>query len=441
MIGSTRIQIKILIGFLLLCAFQLSGCDRSPPMEDPTEPPVSDALSEAETPAAPLADEAVVVDSGFYELVLWTPDFFDPYASSEASATLAAAYEQFEQRHPDVHIEVQTKAEFGTTNLQNYLRSARLVAPSVLPDVILMDTQQLWRVVDLGLIAPITDTEGIDLSDMYPFAVEAATYAGGLYGIPYTADVLHLAQRQNILSGEEPGQVATWAELLSAQQTYLFPAGGRNGQSSHSLLLQYVGAGGQLMESGELSDPEALVDVLNFLASGIQRGVIPRNVAEYSDQSAVWVVFESGESDVVDVSASRFLQERSSLGDVAYAPVPTQSGSLTTIGRVWALAVLSQEPEKRALALEFVEFMLEPEVQGAWNQQADRLPTQRSSFALWENPQPYYEFLQRLLEVAVSLPNGAEFANFSVQLQAAQLAVLNREMSPAEALSLLQPSP
>lgn len=437
---STPFAHILLISLLLVVTGMASGCDgdEPPAANEPTVDPANPLV--LETPAV-APDGELPAEPAIRELVLWTPDFFDPAGGGDADAILDVAYEQFEQMHPDVRIEVQTKAEVSTANLFNYLRSAHQVAPAILPDVILMDSQQLWRLADLGILPPLTSTGTIDLTDMYPFAMDAVMYDDTLYGIPYAADVIHLAQHSPTSVEGEFTTPTTWEALRTTTGPYLFPAGGRNGQSSNSLLLQYVGAGGQLMESGEVSSPEALRSVFDFLEAGVQAGVIPADVLEYSSMSAVWAVFTSTESGLADVSATRYLAERPSLVGSVYGPIPTQSGALTTIGHVWALSILSQDPAQRELALQFVEFMVDVNVQAPWTEQAARLPTRRSSFAAWQNPQPYHTFLQRLLDVAVAVPNGPAFAEFSAQLQAAQAAVLTGELSPEEAVSLLLVDP
>jgi ABC-type glycerol-3-phosphate transport system substrate-binding protein len=164
-------------------------------------------------------------------------------------------------------------------------------------------------------------------------------------------------------------------------------------------------------------------------------------VVDHSSMSAVWVLFASAESGLADVSANRYLAERQGLNDVTYGPIPTRSGSLTTVGSVWALAILAEESEKRELALQFVEFMLDPAIQGAWTERAHRLPTRPDAFATWEDTGPYVMFLQRFMDVAVAVPNGPAFADFSTRLQAAQIAVLTGELSPDEAVARLQSEP
>jgi len=429
-----------IIAICLLWVLAVGGCNRTPRSSEPSAPNAASTAQPLQVPSATEFAESPA-EPQRRELVLWTPEFFDPDGEGEANALLATTYANFEEMHSDVRLEVQTKAEFGSASLYNYIRSASQVAPSILPDIVLIDTQQMWQVADLGLLTPFPPEERVGGADMYPFALDAVAYNGLTYGVPYAADVTHLAYRQRITTPEEFSPPTTWVELLALDEPYIFPAGGRSGLSNNALLLQYVSAGGQLTEDGEISNAEALTEVFTFFETGVRQGVIPQGVTEYSSLSAVWVVFANAEVGFANVSAHRYLSERESGSQLQFSPIPTRFGSLMTIGRVWAFAILTQDPEQHALAVTFIEHLLEPTTQGNWSQQAHWLPTRQSAMAVWQDGQAYHAFLQRLLDVAVAVPNGAAFADLSARLHVAQLAVLNGEMTPQEAVASVRDGP
>ena len=74
------------------------------------------------------------------QLVLWVPEFLDPNPDTNAGRVLDAAMTQFKQANPNVTLDVKLKAEIGEAGLFQYLRSAQKVAPSILPDIIAIDT-------------------------------------------------------------------------------------------------------------------------------------------------------------------------------------------------------------------------------------------------------------------------------------------------------------
>jgi len=298
-----------------------------------------------------MLEEIESPESDGQKLILWTPSFFDPEPSvaTAASTILKDAYDQFEAENPESIIEVQTKSEQVGSTLYEYISSAHKVAPSILPDIIMVESQRLWAIADQKLILPLSINERSTLEGMYTFSQEAVTYQGAVYGIPYTANILHAVQpRQGAADSENAPIPATWQELSDADTTYIFPAGGRNGQSNDAILLQYVGAGGTLRADSSATDaPTALVDVLNFTA----RHAYSQTILAYSD------IF-------------------------AFGPTPTQSGQTKTVGRVWAFAILSEEPEQRQLALKLIKHLVNPSVFGSWSFEAKRLPTQRAALVL-----------------------------------------------------------
>ncbi len=423
----------------ILFSVTLIGCNLKAPVQDEAVEQANE-LTETITTTVP-PDNSTSPSNRSQAIVVWVPEFFDADSENTAGSVLQAAYTQFEQAHPGIRVEVQIKAEFGTSSLFNYVRSARAVAPSILPDIILIDTQQLWRIVDMDLIVPLADTELGEMNDMYPFTMDSVRYNDQIYGVPYVADVIHLAThtsgREANGNGEAVGAdiPSDWITLLNSGQTYIFPAGGIDGMSNRSLLLQYVGAGGQLSEGGIANNNEALIRVFNFFSAGRKNSTIVAESLEHSTLSSVWSSYSQSEIDYADVSANHFMANRESSQQIGYAQIPTLSGSPTTIGRTWAFAILAEEDERKALSLELIRLLLDPSIQGLWGQFAHRLPTRQSSLKMWDIGQGYIDFLGVHLDVAVAIPNGPAFADFSTRLQTAQLAILNGEITPQEAAS------
>ena len=116
-----------------------------------------------------------------------------PSDDTPSGQVLNSAITQFEQANVDIKVEVLTKAESGESGILNYLRSAQRVAPAVLPDVVFLDTQDLWRLVELGMVQPLTDTVALSPGRFYPFAYSAVEIGEELYGIPYASDIIHAA--------------------------------------------------------------------------------------------------------------------------------------------------------------------------------------------------------------------------------------------------------
>ncbi len=419
-----------------ICAVLLLvvACGRSTPLPDPlvTQPAIV-----AVTPTALPAMTMEAAPPAENQLVIWVPDFFEAKPDDNAGNVLQAVYRQFEQANPGVHVDVHSKGESGDASVFNYLRSAQRVAPTILPDLVLIDTQYLWQIAELDLVPPVTFDDLGQNATFYPFAVNAVTFKQQSYGIPYTADVIHAVYDSKVYTTTP----TTWASVLSMKQPYLFPAGLHDSLYDESLLLQYVGAGGQLLDSGEINNLDAAKALLTFLVQGKASGIIPDTALNLASLHSVWTDFASEPSGVANISASIYLSQSKSPERLNFGPVPTLNGQDITIARTWAFAILTTDPERRQLALRLVKGFLEPTVQGRWSQLANHLPTSSAAWAAWTNTSPYQDFLRHQLEIAMALPAGRPFADFSKRLQDAQQAVLHGQLSAQDALAQLQAKP
>lgn len=369
------------------------------------------------------------------QLVIWAPEFFQP-PDQPSPALLETVYNQFRHNHPAVHLDIQIKAESGEASLYAYLRNAQSMAPTILPDVVLLDTVQLWQAAELGLIQPVQWDALHHTNDFFQFARTATSYQGQVIGIPYAADLIHLVYHTNQIT-QLP---TTWDTLLTTGGPYWFAAGKRD-YPNESLLLQYVGAGGQLFENGAVSNPDALTALFTFLLEAKAAGVLPDEILEFKNTTDTWSTFTGRQTGFADASAHWVLAQQDGVSDLGFAQIPTINGAAVTIAHTWAFALVTPVPEQQQLALELIDQLLEPTIHSAWSRATKQLPTQISVYATWLDSSPYYEFLQRQLDVAIALPNGPQFADFARRLQQAQEAVLLSQLSIEDAVQFVQTAP
>lgn len=380
-------------------------------------------------------DESSVITSQERQLVVWVPAFFQPQETPPV-AVLQTVYDQFRHNHPSVHLDIQVKAESGESSLYTYLRYAQSMAPTILPDVVLLNTEQLWQAAELGLIQPV-DWNGLPrTNDFFQFARTAVTYHEQTLGIPYAADVLHLVYHTNQIA-QAP---ATWEALMVAGAPYFFAASKRD-YPNESLLLQYVGAGGQLFEDGTVSNPDALTALFAFLVQAKAAAVLPSDVLELKSFNDTWSLFTKKNVGFADVSAHVVLAQQDAAADLGFAQIPTVSGATITIAHTWAFALLTPLPEQQQLALELINQLLEPTVHSAWSRATRQLPTQISAYDSALDASPYHEFLHRQLDVAIAIPNGPHFADFARRLQQAQESVLLNQLPVEDAVKFVQSAP
>lgn len=377
--------------------------------------------------AAPVASETTVANPGD-QLIVWLPAFTGLATESSAGAILTNAFHQFEQRNPSIDLDVQVKADVGTASLFNFLRSAQDVAPSILPDLVLINTQQLWQIVDLGMVVGISEDEWNENATFFAVTNDAVTYRAQRVGIPYIVDVTHLAYDADEITVAPK----TWAELLALEQPYLFPAA--EAGTANSTLLHYVGAGGELQEDGAISDPAALEQFFAFITEAHQQEIIPTTVLDIQSFNSSWRAFGEDASNLVAVQVAQFYPNATGIKPPSYAALPTASGERVTIAETWAFAILTEDTQRRQHALALISELLNPEVQGPWSQSVARLPSQSASLERWTQSVDYRDFVVALLSEAVAPPGGPAFADFARRLHAAQAAILRSELTVEEAI-------
>ncbi len=392
------------------------------------------AVNPISQPANP-SEPVDVLPNGTRQLVIWTPEFFQP-PETATDDVLEDVYDQFHRDHPNVHLDLQIKAESGDSSVFNYLRNAQSMAPTLLPDIVLLDTEQLWQANELGLIQAVDWGTLPRMPDFFPFARAAASYEEKMLGLPYSADIMHLVYPADQIA-QAP---TTWDELLENDTPYLFAAGKRE-HPNESLLLQYVGAGGQLFENGAINSPDALTALFTFIFQARQQGLLPRNIVEVKSLETAWSIFETDYAGIADTSARLVLSRRQTLSMLGFAPVPTATGSTVTIAHTWAFAIITPDAQQQQLALDLIAYLIDPAAHSAWSRATRQLPTQTTAYVAAVDASPYYDFLRRQLEVAIAIPNGRPFADFAKRLQQAQEAVLLDQLTIEDAVKFVQTLP
>lgn len=412
----------------------LAGCGRQAAGGEPAGSAAAPTISQA-TPgaAAEPAPGAMPISTGLPVVTLawWTAPDFAPAPEGEAGRLLAGHIAAFEQANPSLATQVTVKAAHGKGGLLDFLLTAQKAAPTLLPDVVLLDVDDLPAAMRAGLLQPLDGLLSSEATaDLYPFASNAGYYNGKLYAVQVEADIEHVAVDGNRLKSPP----RTWAALHEGNYVYAFPTGQQDNPSD-ALLIQYIAAGGQVggRDAPFVLDEAALFGVLDTYAEGRRGGVIPAAVLSLDDPDASYSLLAAGQADVANVRASRYLAERARLPNLGFGGIPNQDGTPATISHGKALALITSDPERQAAAARLIETLLESGFNSAWAKAANRLPTRRSALDLWDQDDPYVSFLRWQLEAAVNHPSGPGYLEAAPILAQAQRDVLSGALSAQEA--------
>jgi ABC-type glycerol-3-phosphate transport system substrate-binding protein len=420
---------------LLLFLFVLTGCGLLG--DDPADPaatPTALLPTPADTPSIPQLPtpdgEAVVVSTPSHTLTLWTTPDISPRSGVAGGGILAGQLAAFREAHPDLQLNVAFKVATGTGNTLSYLRNGQEVAPSILPDLVLLPADQLAQAAAEQLIVPLDNLlprEMID--DLYPAARTLAQVNGQTVGYPFAlTNLQHASYNPAVITDTLP---LTWQALEAhPTATFAFPAGGSEGGE---LALQlYLAAGGELTNSANepMLEVETLASVLNLLGQGRSSGLVVPQSSNAISLEDVWRIFEEGNATVVETKAAYYLGIRdTALVSSQVGPVPGPNGPVTPLLRGWAWAISTQDPVRQALAVELLTWLAAAPNLGDWSWQSRNLPARRSAFEQWPADDAYITFLQIQLEQAVPYPAAADLTMITA-LQGAVYDVIFLSESP-----------
>lgn len=402
--------------------------------DDPAATPTAMVPTPADTPAAvqvatPDGETAEVAPSGL-SLTFWTIPDISPRSGVPGGDILAGQLSAFRESHPDLQVNVAFKAANGPASTLGYLRSGRGVAPAILPDLVLLSTDQLAQAAAEQLIYPLDNLLPAEMfEDLYPAARSLSQVNGQTVGYPFAlTNLQHVIYNPAVITDSLP---VTWPELdAHPTATFAFPAAGVEGAE---LVLQfYLAAGGQLVDSANqpMLEVETLSFVLNLLSQGRSNGLILLQSSNAVSLEDAWQLFQEGSATVVETKVSFYLAERDSAlirGEVE--PIPGPTGPVTALVRGWAWAISTPDPARQALAVELLSWLASPANLGDWSYQNRSLPGRRAAFQQWPADDAYISFLQGQLEQAIPFPTAAN-STMMTALSAAVYDVISLAQSP-----------
>ena len=415
-------------------AILLSGCDlaatgptplpeataETPGPQPDTTPIVTDAVDA--TPAAPAINA----------LTIWATEAFSPTETLTSGQILAEQVAVFEAAHPEITIEFVIKKPYGKGGILDFLLTTQAVVPALLPDLVFLDTDELRAAAKAGVVQPLNDLVSPELvADLYPFARDAGTVDGVLYGLQFQANLDHLAYN----TGRLAIPPRSWPGVLSSTGPYIFPAGGQSGLVNDDFLVQYLAVRpwpAQQADEPFLREDE-LTAVLQYYSDGTTRGIFPADILTYHTADDCWRDYLAGEAVLTHVSAHRYMTDGDQRPSTAMAPIPAINGAGAAIGRGWVQALVSSDAAHQSLAIEFMTQLMSPEALGAWNLAAGYLPTRKTALENWDEEDSFTRFAEQLLETAQARPRISNYTQVAAALQKAIEKVITGVATPEEA--------
>jgi ABC-type glycerol-3-phosphate transport system substrate-binding protein len=363
-------------------------------------------------------------------LTLWIPDVLMPTTSGEGvTDILNEQIAAFATSENGVPVEVRRKRVRDAGGILQTLRSARDVAPSVVPDLTLMRREDLLSAAQASAILPL---EGIVptamIGNLYPAALKLGQHDGQLYGLPYSLEVEHIIYNADEVTTLSP----RFSSYLQDATALLFPAQ-RDNSLSTVFLVQYMAAGGAISDTGSLELNEtALLETLTFYEEAVARGLITDEVLDYARALEYRPLLASGDYTTAVVGSQLYLELVNESGEIPVGLIPTSSGEALTGLDSWMWVMSTTDPSRQAVVADFLDWMMETERQARYIRSLYMIPSQQSAVRQAYDGE-YLAFISELLAnpnlPATNAANGA----VARALQTAFVSVISGEQTAKEA--------
>ena len=365
-----------------------------------------------------------------------------------AEGTLVARQiDRFNGLNPDVYVELQRTPDDATQRHQLYVQwlNARVGSP----DILMLDA--IWTpefaaagwILPLGRFSPVT-------SDFFRATIEANTWDGELYALPWFADVGLLYRRTDLV----PTEPRSLSEMTaSARAAMSRPGGPRYGivwqgaryEGLITTFIEYLGAfGGRILdENGQvaINRPEAVRAVTFMRDELYDSRIAPLDVLTWHEEEARFA-FQNGNAVFMrnwpyayeamgDSTQSRVA------GNYAVSPMPGAPGGGSTAALGGAQLAINKFSESPDAAYRLIAYLTAPEQMIERAQAVGQYPTRP---ALYDDPRLAavrsipYEQAKRAIESATPRPVTPIYTEMSEILQIELHRALVRQAEPKVAL-------
>jgi len=342
-----------------LLAALLVGCASAPNLAGlPAAPPTPAAAQ-----ASPTATQAPTPTPGPpTDLRLWVAASLGPEARPEAWKILQRARDEFALQH-GVTLELRVKPDWGPGGVPEAALWARTAAPDAAPDLILAPVDVLEAARAKRRWPPLEPA--VAVGGWYPFAAQAVLDHDRPFAYPVAAEAPVLAWPASV----EPPLPTTWEEWAASPVPWTWAARDPRAWSAWALYLAAGGRPGSVV-SPRLVQAEPLAALLEFLVQARWNDALRTDARLWYDMNALWSGLQGEGIGLVVWSAAVVGEDGWQWG-----PLPGPEGPGPLMMRVYAWAVLTEDPARRDLALAWLSRVTAAGWNGPWARAAGLWPT------------------------------------------------------------------
>lgn len=369
------------------------------------------------------------------------------------AAAFRAILDRFEREHPGIRVKEETLP--ASTDEQHQFYVVNLEGKSDEFDVLSLDV--IW-VPEFARAGWLRDVSGLlaagEGNAFFPGPLQAVTYEGKRYAVPWYVDAGVLYYRKDLLAKYNRRVPVTWQELvitsaLIAEREkglYGFIWQGKQYEGLVCNVLEYIwGNGGDVLRNSRpVINSHRNAEALRFMRSLIDTNRVTPPLVTNAMEEQTRIIFGSGRAVFMRnwPYAWNIFQREGSLvrGNVGVAPLPSFPGHApaSTLGG-WQLGInrFSRHPEA---AEQLVRFLTSPAAQKDLALTIGYKPSRKS---LYKDPdlvreQPFLASLYGILMNARPRPVTPYYMMITQVLQPEFSSVISGIKSPQEALRSAQ---
>lgn len=410
------------LSLILTLAAVLGACgnDAGRPASSPTQ--TAAALTPTLTPAATAAPGEA------QKLILWLPPEFDPAADTPSGQMIKERLDHYSASHPELQIKVRLKAVDGPGGMLDALAAARIEAPALVPDLLLLPRTEMETAAIKGLVSPLETVPSAALpneASACSFARELAQVQGSPYGVPFAGDALIMINRP----GDQPPAL-TWNTLFAQPGLVTFPA---SDPQALTLLSLYLSTGATIEDFQQhlTLDPVSFETTLALLDEGIHAGRIPRWVAQYDAFSSIWQSYRDLRANHAVVWSHIPLRE-SGVEAILSPILPIDNHNAIILADGWVWALTGTTLSSQTTALELAQSFTDDAAQSGLIASTGYLPLYPSALEAGAAPE-HLALLKQICLTAHLRPANDVLTGLGPVMRDAALQVLRGQVEPAAA--------
>jgi hypothetical protein len=357
-------------------------------------------------------------------VTLWLKPELDPNAGTPAGKTLQARLDLF-ARDNNVVVLTRVKAVGGVGGLLDSLNSTHKAAPQSLPDLVMLNREELTSASDLGLVYSTQALqESLDGSDWYPVGLNMVKVDEVSFGLPIALNPLVMA----FDSQTQIPPASEWSAIVTNAGRLGFAA---DDPEARFMTLLYLSVGGKLED--DLQRPqlelEPLTNALMLLDEAEATKHISTLSLDFQTDQQVWESFSAWNINKAIIPINYVLAEMTV--DQSKAPKPALTTPEITLadGMLWAIT--RNEPERQEMAQKLLEALSEPSFLAKWSTDLQQVPARASAVTLLEYP-TLKPFIEKIAMAAMLYPDDAIVEKVGPVLRNAMRVVLQDGGDPAE---------